>query len=135
VARSGERPQPTKKTLPQQGEAAQMAVRYHHHWKAEYERLNRRIGKKKAKVAVARKLLVTVWHVLKHSQADRQANPQQVANSFFALAYKMGVQQLPDGMKPHEFTRQQLDRLAIGQDVTHIPWGKKRKLLPPSTLA
>ncbi|MFQ5400499.1 MAG: IS110 family transposase [Anaerolineae bacterium] len=115
-------------------EAAQSAAQFHEHWKVEYQRLSKRIGKKKAKVAVARKLLVTVWHTLTKNAADRQANPRQVACSIFALAYKMGIQRLPGGMNAHAFTRQQLDRLGIGQDVTHIPWGKKRKLLPPSQL-
>jgi len=34
------------------------------HWQEEFERLRCRIGDKKAIVAIACKLLVTVWHVL-----------------------------------------------------------------------
>lgn len=41
-------------------EAAWVAVEHHPHWKAQFERLTRRIGKQKAIVAIARKLLVTV---------------------------------------------------------------------------
>jgi transposase len=42
-------------------EIARAAVRTHPRWKAEYERLSHRIGKHKAVVAVARKMLVVVW--------------------------------------------------------------------------
>ena len=42
-------------------EAAWIAVEYHAHWKGLFERLSARIGKHKAIVAIARKLLVAVW--------------------------------------------------------------------------
>src|SRR6266487_1945197 len=41
-------------------EAGCRAVDHHPHWKAQFERLTRRIGKQKAIVAIARKLLVTI---------------------------------------------------------------------------
>jgi transposase len=41
-------------------EAAWVAVEHHPHWQAQFERLTRRIGKQKAIVAIARKLLVAV---------------------------------------------------------------------------
>lgn len=116
-------------------EAAQTAVRYHAHWKAEYQRLCRQTARKKAKVAVARKLLVTVWHTLTKDEVDRFATPQQVACSFFGLAYKLKVKNLPDGMSALQFTRHHLDRLGIGRELTHIPWGSKTFKLPPSRLA
>ena len=116
-------------------EAAQAAVRYHDHWKAHYQQLSKRTGKKKAKVAVARKLLITVWHTLTKKEVDRFATEQQVACSFFALAYKLKVKNLPDGMSALQFTRHHLDRLGIGQELTHIPWGSKQFRLPPSKLA
>ena len=46
----------------------------------------------------------------------------------------MGVRNLPDGQSAREFTRQQLDRLGIGQDVKTIRWGSKVVKLPPSAL-
>jgi transposase len=115
-------------------EAAQAAVRSHDYWQTEYLRLAKRVGKKKAKVAVARKLLVAAWHVLTKEEADRHASAEQVACSFFALAYKVGVRNLPDGLSALAFTRQQLDRLGIGQELTTIRWGSKTFKLPPSKL-
>jgi transposase len=45
-------------------EAAWIAIEHHPHWKNEFERFSRRMDKNKAIVAIARKLLVAVWHVL-----------------------------------------------------------------------
>ncbi len=116
-------------------EAAQSAVRYHAHWRAVYSRLCHQTAPKKAKVAVARKLLITVWHVLTHGEGDRFASDEQVACSFFALAYKLQVRNLPNGMSALQFTRHHLDRLGIGQELTHIRWGSKTYKLPPPQLA
>jgi hypothetical protein len=44
-------------------EAACSAVEHHPFWKAECERLVPALGKGIAIVAIARKLLVVVWHV------------------------------------------------------------------------
>jgi hypothetical protein len=115
-------------------EAAQSAARTHLHWKAELARLEPRLGRKKAIVAIARKLLVSVWHVLTQAVADRFADAKQVACSMFAHAYRVGVQNLPDGQSALQFTRQQLDRLELGHDLTYIPWGSKKFKLPPSDL-
>ncbi|WP_236023122.1 IS110 family transposase [Dictyobacter formicarum] len=45
---------------------------------AQFERLAARIGKQKAIVAVARKLLVTIWHVLSQQEADCHAQVETV---------------------------------------------------------
>ncbi len=115
-------------------EAAQHATRSHPHWKAELARLEPRIGREKAIVAIGRKLLVAVWHVLTDHEVDRFAEATNVACSFFALVYKVGVKHLPDGQSALAFTRQQLDRLQIGADLQRLPWGSKSFKLPPSQL-
>jgi hypothetical protein len=79
-------------------------------------------------------LLVAVWHILTKVEADCHAVPQQVATSLFTRAYRVRVNNLPDGQSALQFTRNQLDRLGIGQEVTHIPWGSKRFKLPTSKL-
>jgi transposase len=115
-------------------QAAHNAVKHHPHWKVVYQQLEQRIGRSKAMVAIARKLLVAVWHVLSKQCADRHADPTNVARSFFGLAYDIGVRNLPDGLSALKFTRQQLDRLGIGQELTQLPWGSKTFKLPPSSL-
>ena len=106
----------------------------HPKWRKELERLEPRLGRSKAMVAIARKLLVVVWHVLTKEVADRHAIPVDVAKSFFRLAYRMGVRHLK-GESALSFTRRNLDRLKLGQELTVLPWGSKQFKLPPSSLA
>jgi transposase len=114
--------------------AANNAVQHHVHWKKEMARLELRLGRSKAIVAIARKLLVAVWQVLRKVQADRFADPQDVARSLFAHAYKLGVKNLPNGQSALAFTRAQMDRLEIGKDLKEISWGSQPHRLPPSKL-
>jgi hypothetical protein len=46
----------------------------------------------------------------------------------------VGVRNLPNGVTAKDFTRQQFDRLGLGQKLEVIPWGSKKVKLPPSTL-
>ncbi len=115
-------------------EAAVVAARTHPRWIAELERLEPRLGYQRAIVAIARKLLVAVWHVLTKGEADVHADPARVAASLFALAYRMRVTNLPDAMSAKAYTRYHLDRMGIGAKLTHIPWGSKRVALPPSEI-
>ena len=105
--------------------AANSAVEKIPHWKAELERLEPHLGRSKAIVAIARKLLVAVWHVLTKQVADRFADPQNVARSFLALAYKIGVKNLPTEQSGLAFTREQLDRLSLGKDLQVVSWGSR----------
>jgi transposase len=114
--------------------AANHAVEDHPHWKKELTRLEPRMGRSKAVVAVARKLLVTVWHVLTKEQADRFAEPQGVGRTLLAHAYRVGVKNLPSGQSAPGFVREQLDRLNLGQDIKTVPWGSEHRNLPPSHL-
>jgi len=96
--------------------------------------MERQLGRKKAIVAVGRKLLVAVWRALPERTADRFAEPQQVASSLSAMAYRVGVRGLPAGQTPLIFTSAQPDRLGLGSEVSQIPWGSKRFRLPASAL-
>jgi len=55
--------------------AANLAVMHHVFWKKELERMMPHLGRSRAVVAIARKLLITVWHVLQKEIADRHADP------------------------------------------------------------
>jgi transposase len=115
-------------------DAANAAVRHHPFWKDEFEKLEPRLGRSKAIVAIARKLLVAVWHILQKEVADRHADEKSIAASFFKLAYEIGVKNLPERKNAKVFTREQLDRLGIGAELKTIPWGTKTVKLPPSSL-
>ncbi len=69
-------------------EAAQVAAISHPHWKAELARLEPELGRNKAIVAIARKLLVAVWFVLAQGVADCHAQPQIFAHKLMRFAYK-----------------------------------------------
>jgi transposase len=113
-------------------EAAHTAVRVHPHWKAELERLEPRLGKPKTLVAIARKLLVAVWHVLTKGCADRFADPEQVARFLLQYAYRLGQTYRPEGQPPAAFVRSQLDRLGLGAELTCTYHGQRPVPLPPS---
>jgi transposase len=114
--------------------AANHAVQNHPHWKKELERLEPHLGRSRAIVAIARKLLVAVWHVLTKQVADRFADPQSVARSFMDHAAQVRAHNLPQGQSAQAFTREQLDRLGLGIDLQEIYWGAKARKLPPSKL-
>ena len=97
--------------------AANRAVQHHAHWKKELERLQPHLGRSKAVVAIARKLLVAIWHVLSENVADRFADPSAVARSFYDHAYSIGRKNLPEGQSVMAFIRTQMDQLGIGKDL------------------
>ena len=114
-------------------EAAQTAANTHPHWQAELARLEPRLGRNKAIVAIARKLLVSVWYVLTHPQPDRFAQPAQVARKLLKHANRLGRAHRPAGQTAAQYVRQQLDRLAIGQELVAIQRGQQKVvLLPPA---
>jgi hypothetical protein len=89
----------------------------------------------KAMVAIARKLLVAVWHVLSKGCADRFADPERVARKLLDHAYRLGPTRRPQGQTAAQYVRQQLDRLGLGAELAAIPLGKTRRIvLPPSQL-
>jgi len=115
-------------------EAAQVAANSHPHWKAELARLQPRLGRNKAIVAIARKLLVAVWYILAQHKTDRFAEPEAVAQKFLKFAYQLGKEHRPVGQSAAQFVRQRLDALQLGSELTSIAWGSKKPIpLPPSS--
>ena len=115
-------------------EAAQVAANSHPHWKAELARLQPRLGRNKAIVAIARKLLVAVWYILAQHKTDRFAQPKAIAQKFLKFAYQLGKENRPKGQSAAQFVRLHLDALSIGTQLTSIAWGSKKPIpLPPST--
>lgn len=115
-------------------EAAHVVAKSHPHWKAELARLQPRIGYNRAIVAIARKLLVTVWYVLAHKVADRFAEPEKVSKKMLHIAYEVGKANRA-GKSAAQFARERMDTLGLGSELTSIPWGSKKPIpLPPSKL-
>jgi len=115
-------------------EAAQVAANSHPHWKAELARLQPRLGRNKAIVAIARKLLVAVWYILAQHKTDRFAQPEAIAQKFLKFAYQLGKENRPAGQSAAQFVRQRLDALQLGHELISIAWGSKKPVpLPPPT--
>ena len=115
--------------------AAQAATRSDDFWKAELGSLEPRTGHNKAMVAVARKLLVVVWHVLTKREADRHADVTKVAEGILNTIYThVGARNLPEGQTGPEFVRRSLDRIGLGKDLQRVRRGKHEYLLPQSSL-
>jgi hypothetical protein len=110
-------------------ESAWVAVESHVYWKELFEHLAIRVGRPKAIVAIARKLLVVVWHVLAKQVADREAAPEKVAGKFLEWSWKLGRVNRA-GLTSGAFIRRELRRLRLGENVTAITRGKRRFPIP-----
>jgi hypothetical protein len=84
----------------------------------------------KAVVAIARKLLVVVWHVLTKEEADRHADPDQVARKLLWHTYTLGKERRPDGQTTMEYVQEHLDRLNM--DIKSFKMSGKEVKLPSS---
>jgi len=115
-------------------EAANVAANNHPHWKAELARLEPRLGRNKAIVAIARKLLIAVWHVLQ-GKTDKYAEPETIAQKMLKFAYQIGKENRPQRQTAAQFARVRLDALGLGRELISISWGSKKPIpLPPSSL-
>lgn len=113
-------------------ESAWVAVEHSPHWRTEFQRLEKRLGRQKAIVAIARKLLVAVWQVLTHHVADCHADPEKVALKFMVWGEELGAQ----NRRGHEtlaFVRHELDRVELGATLETILRGQRRFRLPATT--
>lgn len=110
-------------------EAAWVALAHHPHWKALFERLCTRMKKPKASVAVARKLLVVIWHVLAEQVADRYAEVEAVARKLLLWGTAKGVARRLHGSRGM-CVRRQLLHPGLGAELTKVGYGKETIALP-----
>jgi transposase len=105
-------------------ESAWVAVSHSASWKQRYQKLLPRLGKHKAIVAIARKLLVSIWHVLTKRVADRHADVQAVARSLmtWATQYRLATSL---GMTRPAFVKRELERLGLASEVDRMRYGSK----------
>jgi transposase len=103
-------------------EAAWSAVNTHPYWKAEFARLCRHKPQGVAIVAIARKLLVAIWHVLTERAADHHANPVMVACKLMRWSWQLTEEQR-GGLTSRQFVRYGLLRLRLGNDLTTFTYG------------
>jgi transposase len=109
-------------------EAARTAGQTHPYWKRAFAQLAKRIGDHKAVVAIARKLLIVVWHVLMAKSADRRADAEQVAFKLMVWSWKLSDEQR-GGVSSRQFIRAHLIGLGLGAELTHIRRGGTKRPL------
>lgn len=103
-------------------EAAWSAVENHPFWKEQFERLLRHKNKNQAIVAIARRLLVVLWHVLSKRAADRHAEPLMVATKRMRWSWELTPEQR-GGLTTRQLVRYGLMRLRLGHDLTGFTYG------------
>jgi transposase len=108
------------------------AVKFNPHWKEEFQRLKDRIGDKKAIVAVARKILVSIWHILTKRQHDIHATDDKVAYKLLLYTWQLGTQHRPDAYSAPLLTRYLLNQLDLGHNLEAIYPGGVKRLIPPA---
>ena len=100
-------------------EVAWGAVRSDPYWKAQYQRLTKTKHPNKAIVALARRLLVSVWHILTKREPYRHFDPETIAYKMITWSQRMDEKALK-GMTRQQFAKYGLLRLGIGHDITRI---------------
>ena len=110
-------------------QCAWAAVATSAYWKKQFDHLEARIGKNKAIVAIARKLLVVVFHVLTDQVADRNADPEKVAFKFMDWAAELR-REGRKGLSSATFVRRKLRVLKLGELMCTISRGGRTYQLP-----
>jgi len=112
-------------------EAAWRAIRMSALWKERYEELKKRKGSSKAIVAIARKLLVTLWHVLSKEETDRNASEEDLSWKMLLWSWSLGSEARL-GLTPKQFAKYSLIRLGVQNDVTSFMRGKVLRRIAPA---
>ena len=73
----------------------------------------------KAIVAIARRLLVVIWHVMTERVADRKADPEMVAFKLMKWSWQLNDLER-GGLTTRQFVRYQLMQLKLGGELTSI---------------
>ena len=118
-------------------QAAWAAVRSDPYWKDQYQRLTKVKQPNKAIVAIARRLLVSAWHILTKREPYRQANQETIAYKMMTSVPLAGIwsQRMDEkalrGLTRQQFIKYGLLRLGVGQDLTRIERkGVPRRIAP-----
>lgn len=106
-------------------EAARVAVRWDPHWQQVHARISRRRGTNIAVVAVARKLLVVIWHLLTHQAVYRHLRPNTFVRKLQEWAYRIGKAHLP-ASSAQRFVQDCLTNLGLEQLAASLVMDPKK---------
>jgi len=111
-------------------EAAWQAIRSNPRLRAQYDELCKRKHPNQAIVAIARKLLVTLWYVLSRQEAYDHFTDEDLAYKMLTWAWHMDRSALR-GLSPQQFAKCGLIELGRGQDLTRIVKGGQPRRIAP----
>jgi transposase len=100
-------------------EVAWGAVRSDPYWKAQYKRLSKTKHPNKAIVAIARRLVVAIWHILTKREPYHHADEDTLAYKMLIWSQRMD-EKARKGMTRRQFAKYGLLRLGVGQDIIRI---------------
>ena len=101
-------------------EAAWRAIRMSPYWNAQYEKYLRRMRKpNQAIVVIARKLLVTIWHVLAKEELDEHASEEDLAYKMLLLSWSL-KDNVRQGLTYKQFAKYALMKLGVEKDITRF---------------
>ncbi len=112
-------------------EAAWVAVGCDPYWQAQFQRLEKRMPRNKAIVAIARRLLVSIWHILTKREPYRHFETATIAYKMLTWAWSLD-ETARKGLTRAQFAKYGLLRLGIGQDLERIERGGYPRRLAPA---
>jgi transposase len=111
-------------------EAAWQAIRANSRLRAEYDRLCQRKLPNQAIVAIARKLLVTLWYVLSRQEAYDHFTDEDLAYKMLTWAWHMD-KSAKRGLTNQQFAKYGLLQLGRGEQLTRIVKGGPPRQIAP----
>lgn len=108
-------------------EAAWSAVRFDPHWQQVYEGIQRRRGRSIAIVAIARKILVVVWHLLSNHSTYYYLQPQIFVRKLQEWAWRIGRKELPS-TSSIAFVQDRLNSVGLSDLAKALTTNRKGKL-------
>jgi transposase len=111
-------------------EAAWQGIRANPRWRAEYDALCKRKHPNQAIVAIARKLLVTLWYLLNNREAYNRSSDEDLAYKMLTWSWHIDKTAL-NGMTRPQFAKYGLLRLGKGEDLTRIVKGGLPRRIAP----
>jgi transposase len=112
-------------------EAAWQAIRSNPRLRAQYDELCKRKHPNQAIVAIARKLLVTLWYVLSRNESYAPSSDEDLAYKMLTWAWHIDSR-AKRGMTNQQFAKYALLQLGRGEHLTRIVKGGTPRRLAPT---
>jgi transposase len=112
-------------------EASWQAIRSNSRLRAQYDDLCKRKHPNQAIVAMARKLLVTLWYLLSKQESYTHSSDEDLAYKMLTWAWHMDKSALR-GMTNQQFAKYGLLHLDRGKDLTRIVKGGRPRPIAPT---